>query len=371
MKIIFGQKTMKHFSRLHPSFRKSVPISNRLNVKSSLKLKIPASPESDGEIYVTPNTSTNLDDSMADKSNNNNNNGNNNTPFGSFRMNKIQSMSSISSQSNEIPPSAHTENNYEFRTPECLGVIRMNSLGNLSQYERKFGATPISLQKLKDDFEKRRQTILEQRKSMNDASPTIEFKVPKVNGRYRKRIGIGDTKYIGTDVDTPEQRRYNLTKMKSMGTISDLSSERVNYDPFLTPLLVRKHPSSLHSFEEEHESSESSDSTEPEVFLRNQPEEQIRFINEMGLLRGSFERGYRRSFNKKHDASNQSTIPLRQSDGYFQMPNFPAPRQVSRSADNDQNSAHSLPSDGKINGVRYEHSIVLKETTAKSNLQIL
>lgn len=390
-----------------------MPISNRLYTKPSLKLKIPTSPESDGEIYLTPNTSVTVEDDRCDSGTEDNSAAapNNNQylrrngdgrPSNGYRMGKIQSMGSISNRLTEVAEDQVDSGMDEqyCRTPENGQIYRMKSLGSLSQYERAFGATPKTLLKLKEDFENRRLAMLTRRKSLtnllaevSDASDVEnvmpsndnsnkQFKMPEprapsregiyftarttnqtTNGKYKKRIGVGDTKYIGTDVDTPEQKQFHLTKIKSLGTIPDLLTERTNYDPFWTPMVVRRHPASLHSFDGQTRysppfdgrSDGSSDMDEHEDFLRHQPDEHVRFMNEMGMLKGSFERGFRRSYNRKHDRTSKSTTPLRQSDGYFQMPSLPV-KKAQRHSGGEQkcrSSVHSLPSDGKFDAIRY------------------
>lgn len=339
-------------------------------------MKIPTSPESDGEIYLTPNNSVSIDDDRKDdvdgvfvqmrpppRSKN------------GYRIDKIQSMSSIANNKDAL-----IENRMEQRTHDgndghngC--IYRMNSLGNLSQYERDFGSTPKSLLKLKEEFENRRVAMLEQRNSLNnslknyDATEKNGLFARSMQRMHRKRFGIGDTKYIGTENDTPESKQYHLTKMKSLGTISDpLVNEQITYDPFLTPMIRRRHPASLHSFEEEDIrndfNSDSGSSDEQENFLRHQPDENVRFMHESTLLKGSFEREFRRSYNKKHDRPMSTTATgLRQSDGCFKMP-LPVDKQNNAAAGERQphqkknrSSVHSLPNDGKCEVTRYDEKL--------------
>lgn len=356
---------------------------------------MPTSPESDGEIYLTPNTSVSIesDDKIGNDKNSvifdhvkpppRSKNG--------YRIDKIQSMCSIANSNNNYNIDTSNDNRIDQHSHEkqyssnnndgqngC--IFRMNSLGNLSQYERDFGSTPKSLLKLKEEFENRRVALLAQRNSLNNLLKNSNNDGTDKNGdnnnslvartqrMHKKRFGIGDTKYIGTENDTPEAKQYHLTKMKSLGTISDsLVNERITYDPFLTPMIPRRrHPASLHSFEEEdirnEFNSDSGSSDEQENFLRHQPDEHVRFIHESNLLKGSFERGFRRSYNKKHDRPVSTTATgLRQSDGCFKMP-LPVDRQqqqqhISLPADKqpkNRSSVHSLPSDGKFEVTRYE-----------------
>lgn len=393
-----------------------MPISNRLYPKPTLKLKIPTSPESDGEIYLTPNTSVAVDEDRCDSGTEDTSVAQNQylrngdgRPSNGYRMDKIQSMSSISNRLTEVAEDqvdSGTDEQY-CRTPENGNIYRMKSLSSLSQCERAFGATPKTLLKLKEDFENRRLAMLTRRKSLtnllaeaSDASDAENvmpsnvgvFKMPETrapnrdgiffttrthqsNGKYRKRNGIGDTKYIGTDSDTPEQKQYHLTKIKSVGTIPDLLTERTNYDPFWTPMVARRHPASLHNYDGrtrysppfDGRSDGSSDMDEQEDFLRHQPDEHVRFMNEMGLLKGSFERGFRRSYNRKHDRTAKPTTPLRQSDGYFQMPHLPV-KKAQRHSSGEQkcrSSVHSLPSDGKFDAARYEKHTFVEFTRKK------
>lgn len=349
-----------------------------------MKLKIPTSPESDGEVYLTPNTSVSIDDDkncdscVNDKTVDlrdikpppRNKNG--------YRIDKIQSMSSIESEKFDITP----ENRAEMRLKEKSDlasdspIFRMNSLGNLSQYECDFGSAPKSLLKLREDFENRRVALLAHRAhannvvNYNDYIDDFSFTRPAnpIRLRTKKRFGIGDTKYIGTDNDTPESKQYHLTKIKSLGTIPDsMINERIYYDPFLTPMIPRRQPASLQSFEEESkndlsDSNGSSDLDEQENFLRHQPDEHLRFMHESKLLKSSFERGFRRSYNKKHDRISKPITPFRQSDGYFQISQLPGPkivRQQKHQSQPNRSSIHSLPNDGKYEMTRYDNLLIV------------
>lgn len=341
---------------------------------------------------MTPNTSVAVEDDKTDSGMEEASNGR--YPFerakkngqltNGQRLDKIQSMGSITNKQYEISEDqvdSGVDDKY-YGTPENNhngGMYRMKSLGNLSQYERSFGATPKSLMKLKEEFEERRQALLAQRKSLTNLlqNSTQDENYANNNkdvgkkdsifshkpyghsngvSKYRRKFGIGDTKYIGND-EPPDIKHYQLTKMKSLGTIPDIITERISYDPFLTPMVARRHPLSLRSFRgDEQDSNGSSDLEEQEDFLRHQPDEHLRFMNEISLLKGSFERGFRRSYSKKHERTKPTT-PLRQSDGYFQKTFLPA-KKSQQQANPDcrsQSSVHSLPNDGKLdNSVRYD-----------------
>lgn len=349
-----------HKKRCHPLFPKSTPIANRLYAKTTLKLKIPTSPESDGEIYLTPNATVSVEDERNGDSGIDENHVGKREPFARFangnRMDKIQSMNCINNGNQQRAIDDPIDSGFDEKLLESMdqnncngGMYRINSLSNLSQYEREFGSKPKSLLKLREEFERRRIAMLEQSspsKQSDDGHIERLFARPRnpIQRKREKRFGIGDTKYIGTDNDTPEQKQYHLTKIKSMGTIHDSeSSERIKHDPFLTPMIPRRHPASLHSFEEEQRNSDSSDELEQQQFDRHND----------GI---SFERGYRRSYNNKSDRYIESAIPLRQSDGYFRVPKVPPMRQKHQSSSEEQRnrtSSHSLSSEGKLDIVRY------------------
>lgn len=379
---------------------------------SSLKLKIPTSPESDGEIYLTPNTSVSIED---DKRNDLNDDSNDavfveylrpppRTKNNGYRVDKIHSMSSIANTNNnnynDINNTNSNNHNQRHTTTddrlieqrmyydsksngggEGQSMFRINSLSNLSQYERDYSSKPKSLIKLREEFERRRVALVAQRNSLNimknnDAVDGQNGDNGIFKRAQKKRFGIGDTKYIGTENDTPEAKQYSLTKIKSMGTISDPSNanDRITYDGFLTPNVPRRHPSSLHSFEEEEDicnnfnSDSNGSSDEQENFLRHRhADEQADFINESTLLRGSFERGFRRSFNKNHERMTVPTVTvaaptvtgLRKSDGCFKVPQQPIDKQQfqtneKRQQQKNRSSIHSLPSDGKCDVTRYD-----------------
>lgn len=268
-------------------------------------------------------------------------------------------------------------------------IYRMKSLSSLDQAERSFGDTPKELLMLKEEFERRRFELTRRRSltsllADNEDETDAVFKQPTVpkresiftaksgstiNGKYKKKFGIGDTKYIGNDdsVDSPKQ--FSLTKMKSLGTIPDLVAERVNFEPFLTPLTQRRHPVSLHDYRSgqrvESNSSSSDGDEEAGVLFRHQTNDAMRFVNETSLLNGPFERGFRRSYSRDPNRLQKPTTPLRQSDGYFQMPHFPVLRrsQLQRPTGpatlNDlktRSSLHNLPTNGKIDVIRYASS---------------
>lgn len=412
-------------------------------------MKIPTSPESDGEIYLTPNTS--VGPSMDDDKTNDSGIDDGTTTTKSttiptiqlpsmYKVTKIQSLTNISSIKQYISLECNDSNDYDDQVDSGLDekqqqqqtqngcfstpVYRMKSLGNLSQYERSFGDTPKDLMKLKAEFEKRRFGLARRRSLTNlltendnirldDATnrETIQpkpresiFNVKSVvnnstggsnsmngsgGGKYRKKIGVGDTKYIG-NVDgeqSTDGKQYHLTKIKSLGTIPDLLTERIGFEPFLTPSANRRYPASLHDYRAENGADpppmgDSSSDGDDECVLRAKPRtsDRLRYIDEISLFRGPFERGFRRSYNKdtghtNNNATGASASTFRQSDGYMPT-NFPVLRSKQRHKSGGdlkiRTSLHSLSSlstsssqqaplssqnGGRADVIRYGHTI--------------
>lgn len=365
-----------------------------------------------------------------------------------YKVTKIQSLTNISSIKQQLSLNYNDSNNYDdqvdsgldenqqpsqndnFSTP--TPIYRMKSLGNLSQYERSFGDTPKDLMKLKAEFEKRRFGLARRRSLTNllteddsirldndtnrdaikpkpresifNAKPVIinsnssANNLNGVGGKYRKKIGIGDTKYIGNAVDTEPSadcKQYHLTKIKSLGTIPDLLTERIGVEPFLTPSANRRYPASLHDYRAENGSDpppmgDSSSDGDDECVLRAKPRtsDRLRYIDEINLFRGPFERGFRRSYNKdtghtNKDSAANGTSTFRQSDGYFHMPiNFPVLRSKQRHKSGGdlgkiRTSLHSLSSlsistsssaqqsaqnNGRSDVIRYGHIYIKYDT---------
>lgn len=336
---------------------------------------MPLSPESDGEIYLTPNTSVthNVDD-VVDSGMDEYGPSNGSPP--NYRVTKMHSMGHI--------PDRHRSDPYgydeidsgldeKFSTPDTsFGLMyKMKSMGNLSQHERLFGDTPKDLDKLKEEFQRRRLGLAGRKSLTNlivDEENDIVTAVRKresifsgkplqINGRYKKKFGIGDTKYIGNDTDT-ESKNFNLTKIKSMGTIPDIVMDRVNFEPFLTPSSERKYPHSLHDYRGEpiNRCDSNGSSEDDDIIVKRRQHEQHLFIREMSLLKGPFERGFRRSYSKESTRNIQST-PLRQSDGYFQMSHQLVNRVKERNQSDgyeNRSSVHNIPINGKTEKIRYD-----------------
>lgn len=336
---------------------------------------MPLSPESDGEIYLTPNTSiTHNGDDVVDSGMDEY--GPSNGSPTNYRVTKMHSMGHIPDRRRRSDYYAYDEIDSgldeKFSTPDSsFGMMyKMKSMGNLSQHERLFGDTPKDLVKLKEEFERRRFGMTGRKSLTNlivDEDNDIVTAVRKresifsgkplqINGRYKKKFGIGDTKYIGNDTET-DNKNYHLTKMKSMGTIPDIVTDRIIFEPFLTPSTERKYPNSLHDYRGgAADRYDSNGSSEDDDMIMKRQHDEGKFIKEMSLLKGPFERGFRRSYSKESNRNNQST-PLRQSDGYFQMSHQLVDRARERNRSEgyeNRSSVHNIPINGKTETIRYD-----------------
>lgn len=250
--------------------------------------------------------------------------------------------------------------------PTTIGRMkRMKSLGNLPLFQRDFGGTPQDIVRMRRDFEAHRFGMARMR-SMTDlmeipdstspvaaaaAHPPMAmmrgqshgeddqrwpksiardsiFKRNTASLSSKQRIGVGDTKFIGSDMDRSmlSQPGRRLSKNKSMGMIPDLILERGgDHRLFLTP--TKAGGEELGSDEDEGLGDNLQDVSSYErfnVILRNHRGYQVsepgaghRSPDEL-LLGQPFERGYRRSYMKMSSQSPQSPqMIMRQSDGWY------------------------------------------------------
>lgn len=329
-----------------------------------MKLKIPTSPDSEPELFTTPNSSIiNEGDSGTEELFS--------TPLTetpirrSYIVTKIKSTGNIHTSKYDIinvdedqVDSGLDENLSNSRVG---GLIRMKSLGNLSANERAFGDTPKELIYLKKEFERKRFGMARMRSfsslilddsnekenihfdccPKNEIQKSSTFSSIRNSNFKKKKIGVGDTKYIGNDETDSKHHNHALIKQKSMGTITDLKTEPVHFDPFWTPNSNRR-ISAVKKSEKDSGSSDEDDA----IMIRHHD------MNE--LLKTPFERGYRKSHNHILDKKviNSST-PLRQSDGYFQNPQVPKIKNDALDSIRTRASLNSLPTDAFSSGWNY------------------
>nr|XP_029713777.1 LOW QUALITY PROTEIN: uncharacterized protein LOC109400987 [Aedes albopictus] len=323
------------------------------------KLKIPQSPNSDSgdDIFITPDVTVMSDEGAASEDRTDSGLDDFGTPTSEVPLStlvKIKSMNNLSvTKSNIFFPEDDVDcdavdKNRTIGTPgQQMNLSRMKSLGNLSAYEREFGTTPVDLLKLKKDFELRRFSCAKMKSLTNlnddneDAMVQRRKQVSKENvdqktknciderktafqrngadlpnrfqpfqmrnsfhsGIYRKKAGVGYTRYIGIEDDTPSP----LTKMNSIPSLS--ATDRVDHNPFLTPNIGRKRFSTASNSPDEN------DHSPVELRLTRKLAEDV--VDSANLLRTPFERNFRKSSPTEDFRLSNPMAPFRQSDSNF------------------------------------------------------
>ncbi|XP_075149455.1 uncharacterized protein LOC142223451 isoform X2 [Haematobia irritans] len=122
---------------------------------------------------------------------------------------------------------------------ERMQIPKMKSLNNLCMED-------YSEERVRAEFQKIREQRLEEKYRFNlqhrkgSASSTNSGKL------YMKHTKVGNAKFIGNENESPMPQttpaviHFPIQKMRSMGTIPDLVTERIEPDPFLTPTSGRK-----------------------------------------------------------------------------------------------------------------------------------
>ncbi|XP_035908551.1 serine-rich adhesin for platelets isoform X3 [Anopheles stephensi] len=279
-----------------------------------MKLRIPQSPNSDSgdDVFVTPDVTVMSEDEGGGSDDRTESGleefGTPTSEIPLSKLIKIKSMNNLAVPKGAMFSDEEMDQPDGYVLPDIidehhltpgLNLSRMKSLGNLSAYEREFGHTPVDLLQSKRDFEtrrfsfakmrsltdltagdesddvlvrRRRQLEAEEKSSSDESKPasSCQLSPPSITGGvelanrflpfqmrssfhsgvYRKRSGIGYTRYIGNDDDpatatasngSPTLGGTNLTKINSLSTIPTvLPGERVNHVPFLTPNIGRK-----------------------------------------------------------------------------------------------------------------------------------
>ncbi|XP_055645094.1 uncharacterized protein LOC129780633 isoform X2 [Toxorhynchites rutilus septentrionalis] len=380
------------------------------------KLKMPQSPNSDSgdELFVTPDVTVMSDEGMSTEDRTDSGLDEFGTPTSEIplsRLNKIKSMNNLSITKSKMFSFDETadEGSFYLDSPsQQMNLSRMKSLGNLSAYEREFGATPIDLLKLKKEFEfkrfsnakmksltdlnddcddiivqrrkqiskenvaSREPTEREERKSAfhrNGIDSTNRFQPFQMrnsfhSGIYKKKIGVGYTRYIGIEDETPP----SLTKMNSIPTLS--ATDRVDHNPFLTPNIGRKRFSSSSNSPDENEQSP------VELRIARKLAEDV--VDSGNLLKTPFERNFRKSSPTEEFRLSQPMAPFRQSDSNFYniIRNYPIGKSSSANLEwlRHRSSYNNFPQSGKSSTTTpTTASTGLPQTlmTAKSQANIL
>ncbi|KAH8356836.1 hypothetical protein KR200_011257 [Drosophila serrata] len=129
---------------------------------------------------------------------------------------------------------------------ERAQIPKMKSLNNLCFDE-------YAEQAVREEFQRMHEQSLEERlrfqqhhhlrkNSTASNGSAGKLYVKHLNHQSYHHIKVGNAKFIGQDGcnDSPQSQQYPIQKMRSMGTIPDIVSERIEADPFLTPTTERK-----------------------------------------------------------------------------------------------------------------------------------
>ncbi|KAH8352769.1 hypothetical protein KR084_006280 [Drosophila pseudotakahashii] len=129
---------------------------------------------------------------------------------------------------------------------EHAQIPKMKSLNNLCFDE-------YAEEAVREEFQRMHEQSLEERirfqqhhqlrkNSTTSNGSAVKLYVKHLSHQNNHHIKVGNAKFIGQDgSESPrESLHYPIQKMRSMGTIPDIVSERIEPDPFLTPTTERK-----------------------------------------------------------------------------------------------------------------------------------
>ncbi|XP_032572327.1 uncharacterized protein LOC6618268 isoform X2 [Drosophila sechellia] len=169
--------------------------------------------------------------------------------FHTPRVAKIKSMENLSILEMEFhKASIELDRNSPRRLKqlaEHAQIPKMKSLNNLC-------FDHYAEQSVREEFQRMHEQSLQERmrfqqhhqlrknSSTSNGSATKMY-VKHLSHQNHHHIKVGNAKFIGQDGnDSPQSMHYPIQKMRSMGTIQDIVSDRIEPDPFLTPTTERK-----------------------------------------------------------------------------------------------------------------------------------
>nr|NP_001137852.1 uncharacterized protein Dmel_CG8671, isoform C [Drosophila melanogaster]ABN49271.1 IP16294p [Drosophila melanogaster]ACL83058.1 uncharacterized protein Dmel_CG8671, isoform C [Drosophila melanogaster]AOQ12087.1 CG8671-PC [synthetic construct] len=169
--------------------------------------------------------------------------------FHTPRVAKIKSMENLSILEMEFhKASMELDRNSPRRLKqlaEHAQIPKMKSLNNLC-------FDHYAEQSVREEFQRMHEQSLEERmrfqqhhqlrKNSNASNGSAtKIYVKHLSHQNHYHIKVGNAKFIGQDGnDSPQSMHYPIQKMRSMGTIQDIVSDRIEPDPFLTPTTERK-----------------------------------------------------------------------------------------------------------------------------------
>ncbi|XP_065358210.1 bromodomain-containing protein DDB_G0280777 isoform X2 [Calliphora vicina] len=246
---------------------------------------------------------------------------------------------------------------------ERIQMPKMKSLNNLCFDDYSEEQMRAEFQMIREqNLEEKHRFNMQQRKNSTSSSNSGKL--------YIKNSKVGNAKFIGND-DSPlplshnqitSHMHYPIQKMRSMGTIPDVVSERIEPDPFLTPTSARRPQFPLVTQSAEKAGTPSSyaaarlltydcvdgaqnhhsHNSLSELYSQDRLGKLI-INNEASFMsRTPFERAYRRSLMK-------SSTPLRQSLGLIQQYSSTEEYNVATHIrPHSNNAAYDLMSSGSL-----------------------
>uniref|UniRef100_A0A6P4E9E0 Uncharacterized protein LOC108041250 isoform X6 n=1 Tax=Drosophila rhopaloa TaxID=1041015 RepID=A0A6P4E9E0_DRORH len=169
--------------------------------------------------------------------------------FHTPRVAKIKSMENLSILEMEFhKASMELDRNSPRRLKqlaEHAQIPKMKSLNNLCFDEYAEESVREEFQRMHEQSLEERLRFQQQHHQLRKNSTTSNGSAVKLFVKHQSHqnhhhIKVGNAKFIGQDGESPQSLHYPIQKMRSMGTIPDIVSERIEADPFLTPTSERK-----------------------------------------------------------------------------------------------------------------------------------
>ncbi|KAI8042590.1 hypothetical protein M5D96_003903 [Drosophila gunungcola] len=169
--------------------------------------------------------------------------------FHTPRVAKIKSMENLSILEMEFhKASMELDRNSPRRLKqlaEHAQIPKMKSLNNLCFDEYAEQSVREEFQRMHEQSMEERMRFQQQHHQLRKSSTasngsTAKLYVKHLTHQSQHHMKVGNAKFIGQDGESPQSLHYPIQKMRSMGTIPDIVSERIEADPFLTPTTERK-----------------------------------------------------------------------------------------------------------------------------------
>ncbi|XP_073823942.1 uncharacterized protein isoform X2 [Musca autumnalis] len=167
--------------------------------------------------------------------------------FHTPRVAKIKSMENLSILEMEFHKASQELDRNSPRRLKLLAerertqIPKMKSLNNLCFDD-------YSEEQVRAEFQQIREQRLEEKYRFNFQHRKSSTSSTNSGKLFVKHTKVGNAKFIGTEFDSPQPQQnpaaaimhFPIQKMRSMGTIPDVVTERIEPDPFLTPTSGRR-----------------------------------------------------------------------------------------------------------------------------------